>query len=429
MSILSVEQSNANSTSASTVNNYTTSQVLDAFGRQRVSDAYTLGDYKHVYGEETEMLTMYSGVGANKMLRSSEASVRLSVGTGIGEYVTHQSRMYHHYMPGKSQLCFSSFCFGAASSGTNKRIGMFDDLNGIYFQQSGDGTLQFVIRSSTGSAVSERVVPQSEWNIDKCNGVDNSIFNMDITKTQLFTCDYQWLGVGRVRCGFVHNGVSVVAHEFYNSNNYNTVYISNPNLPIRCEIRNYATSVSGYMDQICSSVISEGGYSEAGVDFAVSNISLRSVAGSSTLPTLAIRLSTGYKGVPNRSIVRLGKATYANIDNNAYYEVWRLPSSSGILGGTWSGVDVQSVVEYNSTATGVNFVSGNRIDCGFLPAGGNGSNSYMSTNGTNKVSDARQGYISQNITSTDSNVFAMVFKNLTASATNTFTTLQWRETR
>lgn len=409
---------------------YTSSPVgVDAFGRQRVSDAYTLGDYKHVYGEETEMLSIYSGAGASKTLKSSEASVRLAVGTGIGEYVVHQSRMYHHYMPGKSQLGLSSFCFGAANSGTSKRIGMFDDYNGIYFQQSGDGTLQFVLRSTTGANTTERIVPQSQWNIDKCNGIGSSVFNIDITKTQLINIDYQWLGVGRVRCGFVHNGNSIVANEFYNSNNYPSVYMSNPNLPIRCEIRNYDNSVSGYMDQICSTVISEGGYSEAGVDFAVSTTGFRSVAGSSTLPALAIRLATGYKGLQNRSVVRLGKATYANIDNSAYYEIWRLPSSGNILGGTWSSVDAQSVVEYNASATGIVFTSGNRIDNGFLAAGGNGANSYMSTNNTNKVSDARQGYISQNITSTDSNIFAVVFKNLTASSTNTFTSLQWRETR
>jgi hypothetical protein len=306
---------------------------------------------------------------------------------------------------------------------------MFDDYNGIYFQQSGDGTLQFVLRSTTGANTTERIVPQSQWNIDKCNGIGSSVFNIDITKTQLINIDYQWLGVGRVRCGFVHNGNSIVANEFYNSNNYPSVYMSNPNLPIRCEIRNYDNSVSGYMDQICSTVISEGGYSEAGVDFAVSTTGFRSVAGSSTLPALAIRLATGYKGLQNRSVVRLGKATYANIDNSAYYEIWRLPSSGNILGGTWSSVDAQSVVEYNASATGIVFTSGNRIDNGFLAAGGNGANSYMSTNNTNKVSDARQGYISQNITSTDSNIFAVVFKNLTASSTNTFTSLQWRETR
>ena len=429
MSISNVPQVQAVSGSLS-INNFP-SQTADAFARQRVSDPYTLADYKHVYGEETELLTSLSGIGASKTLRPNEASVRLSVGTGDGEYVIHQSRMYHHYMPGKSQLVYTSFVLGAPNSGTNKRIGLFDDRNGIYFQQSGNSQLQLVKRDYISGYTRETIVPQTGWNIDKCDGVGDSSFNLDITKTQLFTADYQWLGVGRIRAGFVHNGNTIVAHEFYHSNILSTVYWNNPNLPIRCEIRNYSTAASGnnYLDQICSTVISEGGYSEAGVDFSVSLSGLRSVAANSSLPILNIRLATGYKGLPNRSIVRLGKATFASLDQNVIYEIWRLPSSANILGGNWSGVDAQSVVEYNSAATGVNFTSGNRIDCGFLPAGGNGSNSYLTTQSSSKISDARQGYISQNIDSSDSNVFAVVFKNITASPSNCFSSLQWRETR
>jgi hypothetical protein len=416
-------------TGSVSINNFPPA-TIDAFARQRISNPYTLGDYKHVYGEETELLTSLSGAGASKTLRANEASVRLAVGTGNAEYVIHQSRMYHHYMPGKSQLIYSSFVFGLPNSGTNKKIGLFDGLNGIYFQQSGNGELQLVQRDYISGYTRETIIPQTGWNIDMCNGSGDSLFNLDITKTQLFTADYQWLGVGRIRAGFVHNGNSVVAHEFCHSNNLATAYWSNPNLPIRCEIRNYksAASGNGYFDQICSTVISEGGYSEAGVDFSVSPTGLRSVAGNSTLPILAIRLATGYKGAPNRSIVRLGKGTFSSIDQNVIYEVWRLPSSGNILGGTWTSVDDQSVVEYNSTATGINFISGNRIDCGFLAAGGNGANSYL-TSTTSNVSDARQGYISQNINSSDSNIFAVAIKNITASNSNCFGSLQWRETR
>ena len=428
MSIVRIESDLTNASEAITEKK--SPAEFDAFGRQRISSPYTLGDYKHVYGEETEMLTlMSSGNGTSKILKQAEASVRLSVGTGISEYIIHQSRMYHHYMPGKSQLAFSSFCFGLPVSGTNKRIGIFDNLNGIYFQQSGDGTLQFILRSATGVGVSERIIPQSEWSINKLNAENGSVFNLDITKTQLFVTDYQWLGVGRVRCGFVHDGSIIYAHEFYNSNNYSTVYISNPNLPIRCELRNYDRSLSGSMDQICSTVISEGGYSEAGVDFAIRNSGLRTLGASSTLPSLSIRLATGYRGVPNRSIVRLNKASFCSLDQNAFYEIWRLPSSSNIIGGTWSSVNAESVVEYNTNATGINFTSGNMIEAGFLPAGGQGANSYLTSSSDNRVSDARQGYISQNIESNDSNLFAVVFKNSTASSSQTFSSLQWRETR
>jgi hypothetical protein len=268
---------------------------IDAFGRQRISNPFTLADYSHVYGEDTELLTKTSGTNSNITFNINQAKAILQVGTGANDFTIHQSRMYHHYMPGKSQLTFQSFNFTGYRSGTNKRIGLFDDRNGIFFEQSGDGTLALVLRNDVSGLVSEERITQNNWNIDKCNGSGFSQFNLDRTKTQLFTADFQWLGVGRLRAGFVHNGESVIAHEFYNSNNKPTVYWSNPNLPVRCEIRNYAVAVgTDTMDQICATVMSEGGYNEAGVDFSARNLTARSVITTSQLPLVAIALKTGY---------------------------------------------------------------------------------------------------------------------------------------
>ncbi len=128
---------------------------LDAFGRLRISEPHTLADYSHTYGEEVELLTASSGSGT-KTLRANEASVRLTVGTGDGDFVVHQSRMHHHYMPGKSQLALMSFMFGNARANTVKRVGLFGEEDGVYFQQAGNGTLQFVKRTSiSGSVVDE----------------------------------------------------------------------------------------------------------------------------------------------------------------------------------------------------------------------------------------------------------------------------------
>jgi len=420
------------------VNNFSTqSSQVDAFGRQRVSNPFTLADYSHVYGEETELLQKTSGNNSTVTFDPLRARAILQVGTGVNDFTIHQSRMYHHYMPGKSQLTFQSFNFTGNRNGTNKRIGLFDDRNGIFFMQSGDGTLSFVLRSSVSGYTYDETVPQINWNIDKCNGNGNSKFNLDITKTQLFTSDYQWLGVGRVRAGFVHDGKSIIAHEFYNSNNKQSVYWSNPNLPIRCEVRNYsgsATMGTTTMDQICSTVLSEGGYVEAGVDFAARTTGFRNIAAQSTLPVISIRLKTGYYGQPNRSVVRLGSTEFYSATQLASYEIWRLPSgSSSIIGGSWISADDTSVVEYNSTATSYSLSGGALLDCGFISAGGVGvGNTASSITNVQNASSAKRSYLSQNIDSTDSNVFALIFKNFASGPGNTTDTLagiQWRETR
>ncbi len=408
--------------------------LIDGFNRMRVSEPFTLADYSHVYGEETELLTKTSGNLSSVTFNLKQAKAILTVGSGINDYIVHQSRMYHHYMPGKSQLSFQSYNFRAPRSGTNKRVGLFDDYNGIFVQQSGNGELSMVLRSSVSGFTYDDVVPQSQWNTNKCDGISPSNFNLDQTKTQLLYTDYEWLGVGRVRAGFVHQGEIVVAHEFYNSNLKDSVYWSNPNLPVRCEIRNYGTPTgSGQMDQICATVISEGGYKEAGIDFSAKTTGYRAISPNGALPVVAIRLKTGYLGEPNRSVVRLGATELYSKDQLCSYEFWRFPGSGSLIGGSWLSADDASVVEYNISATGYNSSGGLMFDVGFLAAAGAGvGNTSPGATTVSDASSAKRGYISQNIDSTDSNIFAIVYKNFASgpsASTDVLAGIQWRETR
>lgn len=400
----------------------------DAFGRQRISSQFTLADYSHVYGEGLEMLFQKSGALSDLTKNGTQAKASLVVGQDSGDYVVYQSRKYHFYRPGKSQLVYTSFNFNNPREGTNKRIGYFDNYNGIYFQQSGDGTLQIVLRGNVSGSVQEEIIPQTSWNKDTCNGNGPSQFNLDSSKTQLFTTDFQWLGVGRVRAGFVHNGETVIAHEFYNSNNKDTVYWSNPSLPIRAEVRNYNSAVgTTSMDQICATVISEGGGAEVGADFDVRTTGPRTVAGSSNLPMLAIKMKTGFNGFVNRAFNTLGQVEVITEDENIAWEIWRLPSGGSIIGGSWVSANNESATEYNISATGFNLVDGYRYDAGFALAGGLGAGQYQGKASVDSPSESRQSYIAQNIEGTDSNIFALIVYNLTATNTDCFANMQWRE--
>jgi len=402
---------------------------IDAFGRQRVSEPYTLADYSHVYGEETELLIKTSGTNSTVTFDINKAKAILTVGAGANDFTIHQSRMYHHYMPGKSQLTFQSFNFTGYRNGTNKRIGLFDDNNGIFFMQSGDGTLGIVLRDNVSGYINNNIIWQNNWNVDTCKGTGISQFNLDTTKTQLFTADFQWLGVGRVRAGFVHNGNSVIAHEFYNSNYKPSVYWSNPNLPVRCEIRNYSAAVgTDSMDQICATVMSEGGYNEAGVDFSASTTSPISIDNTTKKPLIAIRLKTGYYGKPNRSIVRLGQSSIFSATKPVAFEFWRLTGNANIIGGSWVSANNESVVEYNTTATSITTTSGLMLNMGYVSAGGPAGNSAGASNNFQSISSAKRGYISQNIDSTESNIFAIAISGLDTT-TNVYGGMQWRETR
>jgi len=263
------------------------SVAVDAFGRQRVSEPHTLGDYKHLYAIDFNFLD-FTASGATNTFNVNRASVTLQTSASISSRAVHQTKMYHNYMPGKSQLILSSMKFGAAEPGVIKRTGYYDDYNGIFFEQDATGSLSFVIRSATNGtgSLQENRVKQSNWNVNQINSGD---FVLDITKTQLVWFDFQWLAVGRVRCGVVHQGAFVLCHVFDHSNYIDVPYMSNPNLPIRCEILN-TTTATGSMEQICSSVMSEGGYVESGTTWALTSPNLRTITSASSTPVMAIRL-------------------------------------------------------------------------------------------------------------------------------------------
>jgi len=398
-------------------------QNIDAFGRGRVSMPYTLGDYKHLYGLDPNFID-YVVNGGTVAFQQNQACARLTTTSNSSSRVVHQTKFYHHYMPGKSQVILSSFNFYAATANVTKRTGYYDDDNGIFLEQAGDGTLTWVIRSYVTGAPQERRFTQSQWNQDKCDGTGPSGFNIDITKTQLIWIDFQWLGVGRVRCGFVHDGEYVFAHEFNNSNNLATVYISSPNLPVRCEIVNVGTTTGAYFDQICSTVMSEGGYVEAGQDWAVSNTP-RLLTSGQTLPIMAIRLKNTFRTYRNRMIIRMGNLNMFSDGENIKWRLIKLLDSSQLTETTWISVDDDSGVEYNVDCAA--FTDGDEIDNGWVGASTQGSQKAGGSPGSNLPSSAKKNYIVQNYDSTNSEIYVVVASNLGAQSTNVGVGMQWRE--
>ena len=396
---------------------------IDAFGRLRISEPYTLGDYKHLYGLDPNFLDVTAN-GGNITFQADQACARLATTTTANSSAIHQTKFYHQYMPGKSQLIYTTFNLYAATPGVTKRSGYYDNDNGVIFQQDGDGTLKFIIRTNTsGSPVDAEIVSQANWNVDKCNGTGPSGFDLDITKTQILFIELQWLGVGRVRVGFVHSGNFVVAHEFYHDNVLSVVYMSNPNLPVRCEIVSSGSNPAAYMDQICSTVLSEGGYVESGQNWSALNTTLRSLASGASLPLFAIRLKDTFNTYENRMIVRLDNYNIFSTKEPLTYQVIKLPNAAALTTGTaWVTVDTDSGVEYNIGATA--YSGGDVIASGYVPASASGKEG-IANNANPSV--AKKNYIVQNYTSTDSEIYMVYATNIGTTTTTAGVSMQWRE--
>jgi len=397
----------------------------DAFGRVRISEPFTLGDYKHLYGLDPNFIDVTAN-GGTVTFQANQACARLSTTSNSASSAIHQTSLYHHYMPGKSQLILSSFNFYAATANVTKRTGYFDSNNGMFFEQTGNGVLNMVLRSYVNGSIVETRIPQALWNTDKCDGTGISGFNIDITKTQLFFIDFQWLGVGRIRMGFSHNGNYIVAHEMNGTNNLATVYMSTPDLPVRCEILNTGTTAGAYFDQICSTVISEGGYVEAGQDWAITSPSLRNVTAGSTMPVLAIRLKSTFNGYSNRMFARVNRVSVFSNGENIKWSLVRAHNQAALTGSTWISANAASSgVEYNATATAISTYE--EMDNGFVSSGGNGGNAFAGSPTASSSPTAKKNYIAQNYTSTDSQIFVIYVTNIGATTASVGVGLQWRE--
>ena len=85
-------------------------------------------------------------------------------------------------------------------------------------------------------------VPQSQWNLDVCDGTGHTGFKLDLSKIQMTYIDYSWYGAGKVRFGFKdQNGDVKYVHQFVHGNFKTEAYMRSGNLPARYEVINIGT--------------------------------------------------------------------------------------------------------------------------------------------------------------------------------------------
>lgn len=323
------------------------SALFDAFGRVRVSTPFTLFDSKQLHDKEPlyfdESITNNSG-SATSTHSSIEARTRMEVGNS--DNITRQTFLRFNYQPGKGHLSYLTFNFLGAQAGVTKAVGLFDANNGIFLRHNGTD-LQAVIRKN---AV-EHAVNQGNWNIDPLNGHGNSGIVLDINMVQIFYIDFEWLAAGRVRIGFVIDGVIYIAHEFLHANKIATVYMSTPNLPVRYEIDAGAAG-EGAMDHICATVISEGGFEPKGKIFGVDSGALVTLATANTVyGMLAIRLRDTHLDI--KSILNFF-TTYSASVGVHYAHLYLNPT---LAGGSWTFNNVNTTYSAMEFADGGNGVT------------------------------------------------------------------------
>lgn len=330
-----------------------TGMSVDAFGRARSSQPFTLFDSSHRYRENEKFSTANNSGGSYAFIANT-ASIDCTVTTTSGAYVYRESNRVFPYQPGKSLQVLKTFVMSPAKAGLRQRIGYFGAENGFFLERDGLSTVQFVKRSKVTGSVVDTPVTQANWNVDKLDGTGPSLLTLNLDNPQILFVDMEWLGVGSVRMGFVIDGKFIHCHTFNHANQNSSpkgAYMQTATLPVRAEIENTGTTSSNStLKLICTTVVSEGGYALSGKPLSVGQDPAAAAqyplaAAGTYYPVVAIKLNPAS---PDQVVIPTDVALMPI--NQAFYR-YKLLVGATITGAVWANVSANSCVQYNTNTS------------------------------------------------------------------------------
>jgi len=355
--------------------------AVDAFGRARMSVPMTLFDSSHRF-RDNGLWDTSNTAGTTYAHSANAGLIELNLPTTSNAEIIRETTKVFSYQPGKSLFVLNTFVPEIPKANLRQRVGYYGAKNGIYFEI--DGTqAYFVERSFVSGQLVETRVAQADWNHDTLLGPGVNIpgqgigscpsnITLDLSKAQIFWMDIEWLGLGTVRCGFVIDGKLIHCHSFHHANLITSTYITTASLPLRYEIKNTdTTSSNSTMKQVCSTVISEGGYELRGLQQAVS-VPITTPVNLPIAGTYYTVLSIRLKTTPDRldAIAILTAISILGVTNNANYN-WQVRASGTSNGGIWIDAGPNSAVEYK--IDGGTYTGGRILASGFTSGSNQGS--------------------------------------------------------
>lgn len=337
---------------------------IDAFGRWRVSDAANRMDIEFNYDKQPELVDeILNGNGTATHVANTRGITLATGGTDTGD----NAALYTYdvpYTPGSSQLI---------------------DITGVLdFAGLGGGTAQIFLRSSVSGSAVETVIDQADW--------DDTVADVDWSKSQIFAMDFQSLKIGRVRYYMNRGGQAVKVHEITNDNVRNTGYWQLATHPVYWRIYNDATYTymeMGYgdtdnaigfryrvtanagaeMSAICATVKSEGSYDLFGMPgfprTANRGVTKKTVS-TTEVPLLAIRPKDTLNSITNKGFA-IPKSFSIETNNPILVTMYH---NCSLVSATWADVDTgESFMEYDTTALG--FSNGHKVHSEYIASNRN----------------------------------------------------------
>lgn len=323
---------------------------LDAFGKVQVSEQAILDQYVCSF-DVLPMLYHDVTVGGGTIAHEPESKgVVLSCGTASGDKAQRTTHKYHQYQPGISQLIqFTGALGDYGKTGVVRRMGYYDDDNGVFFEMN-ETTFNLVVRSSSSGSLVETRIPQSQWNGDKGDGTGLSGVLLDPTKVNIYWIDFQWLGAGTVRFGVMADGQRLTLHSQRHANTLPHTYMGSGSLPLRYEQENISAAGStSEMRIFCAVVATEGEYSPR-LQPESASVS-KSVTVTTPVAMIGLRSAQTFKTLDNRiSLYPRDVSVFNGADKAVVVEV--VAGDVQATAGAWAAKGGNSSAEINDTASG-----------------------------------------------------------------------------
>lgn len=345
-----------------------TTPNFDAFGRLRVSQVNSQADLKMIYDELPLFYDIEDiGTGSNTYnAGNSDLTIQTAANS---DGVVVQTKQRFNYSSGKSALMLCTFRFFDTETNITKRIGYFNSTtsspfalsrDGIYLENR-NGSIDFTIsKNGTHSRVN-----QSSWD-DPMDGTGASGIDLQLGTSQgnyIMWLDYEWLGVGNVRFGFIKNGAYYIAHEVDHILD-GGVYMTSPNHSIRAEIFQNGAG-SGTFKLICATYGSEGTINSLGKILSdnMGNTHVDANSTSNTYALMGIRLGSSYL---DTLVDVLGFSILAITNDSQRWELWLNPTVAGTF--TYSAVSNSSMETAKGSGSGntVTTTGATLIDSGYI---------------------------------------------------------------
>ena len=368
--------------------------------RMKISDYQTTFFNTFQYGKEADIWDEYTANGGSAAHNTNTNNVDMSVSGTLGSICIRQTRNTMRYIPGRTSTLTYAIRFQMPVTGIRRRLGLFDENNGFYFEDAGvigaNGLPEYnvVVRSKTTGVVVENRVPRQQWNGDKLDGTGPSGIVASPTAQHMVNFEYEWYGAGQIIIGWTIGGHTHTIHTFNHGNLIDLPWASTPFLPIRLELENL-TGVTGthYLYQGSNSLISEGVSDKLGIaQNIIAPITGSTMASANTFyPILSIRLkSTALKGIVLPTFFQA-----ATVDNTSVF--YKLVRNATLTNANFVDMpDANAFTQYDVSATA--YTGGTDLDSGFVISGGGGTGVRLDANTVYQIGRSSLGTVSDTLT-------------------------------